>query len=115
MKHILSITIGLMLLALPANAGETLKPWQEKALQLIKQEKKVLDARWKMPSRNVLHVAMKPDGTRHDGFAEYLCMLFGDAGAPKGELKSVFIFDPATYKAYLEGGSGRHMGMALCR
>lgn len=103
-------------LVISAAAAEKLKPWQEKALKLVKQEKRVLDAFWRMPSRNVLYVAMQPDGGRKDGFAEYLCMLLADAGAPKGQMKMVQIYDPATFRAYREKtGSGRSMGMAACR
>jgi len=103
-------------LALPATAAEDLKPWQKKALELVKKEKKVLDAFWRMPSRNILFIAMKPDGSRKDGFAQYVCMLLADAGAPKGELKMVEVHDPATFRAYREKtGSGGSMGMAACR
>ena len=116
MRRMMLACLLAVVLALPAAAAEKLQPWQEKALKLVKQEKKVLDAFWRMPSRNVLYVAMQPDGGRKDGFAEYLCMLLADAGAPKGQMKMVQIYDPATFRAYREKtGSGRSMGMAACR
>jgi len=116
MRGILSMIFLLIFMVFPAAAEEKLKPWQIKALQLLKQEKKVLDAWWRMPSRNILFIAMRPDGTRKDGFAEYVCMLLADTGAPKGKLKIVEVHDPATFQAYKEHtGSGSSMGMAACR
>jgi len=94
-----------------AFAAQKLKPWQTKALKLIKKEKKVVKAKWRSPGANVLYVALQPDGTSRNGFAQYLCMVLPDAGAPKGELKSIFIYDPETY----ESGGGSVMGMAACR
>ena len=87
-----------------------LNPWQAKALKIVKAEKKVLDAKWRSPESNVLYVSMAPDGSRRDGFAEYLCMTFAEAGAPEGELKSVFIYDPLNYES-----GNQMMGMAACR
>jgi len=113
---IVLLALSGLALAAPTNANEKLKPWQQKALQLLKQEKKVVDAFWRMPSRNILFIAMQPDGGRKDGYAEYVCMLLADAGAPKGELKMVQVYDPATFRAYKERtGSGSSMGMAACR
>lgn len=94
--------------------SETVQPWQARALKMVKAEKQVLDARWKSPSVNMLHVAMQPDGGSRNGFAEYLCMMFKQAGGPDG-LKSVYIYDPATYNAYKNGGSGSDIGLAACR
>lgn len=88
----------------------TLQKWQTKALKQVKAEKTVIDARWRAPESNVLWVAMQPDGGSRNGFAEYLCMVLSDNGAPAGELKTIFIYDPAAYKA---GGSA--MGIAACR
>jgi len=113
MRHIILVFYLTLMAALPAKTEEQkLKPWQQKALQLLKQEKKVVDAFWRMPSRNILFIAMQPDGGRKDGYAEYVCMLLVDAGAPRGELKMVQVYDPATFRAY---GSGSSMGMAACR
>ncbi len=116
MRGILSMIFLLIFMVFPATAEEKLKPWQEKALHLVKEEKKVLDAFWRMPSRNILYVAMQPDGGRKDGFAEYLCMLLADAGAPKEEPRIVEVFDPTTFRGYLDKtGSGSSMGIAACR
>ncbi|WCK24643.1 hypothetical protein [Agrobacterium pusense] len=83
--------------------------WQKKALSAVKAEKTVLDAKWRMPSQNVLWVAMAGDGSSRDGFAEYLCEVITDT-APAGALKTVWIYDPASYKA-----GGTAMGTAACK
>ena len=112
MRIIFALLIAVTFAA-QANSEE-LKPWQAKALNMVKAEKKVMDARWKSPGANMLHVSMKSDGSSRNGFAQYLCMLFKDAGGPD-DLKSVYIYDPATYEAYKNGGSGSDMGLAACR
>ena len=93
-----------------ATAKDKLDPWQIKALRAVKSEKAVIDARWRMPETNVLWVSMQPDGSSRDGFAQYVCMLLVEAGAPEGDLKTVWVYDPATFKA-----GGKEMGIAACR
>ena len=107
----MKLTLAVAIAVLAANAAQAsnLKAWQIDALDEVKAENTVLDARWRMPETNVLWVAMTPDGSRRDGFAQYLCMALG--GAPEGDLKTIFIYDPATYK----DGIGEAMGMAACR
>ena len=115
-KWLIALGVAVSLAVVPAQAKQKLQPWQKKALALVKQEKKVLDAFWRDPAHNVLFVAMKPDGTSRDGFAQYLCMQLKSAGAPEGKLNSVFIYDPETYRKYVEKtGSGSKMGWAFCR
>ncbi len=107
---VLALATAVALTATAAQAA-TLQKWQKKALKDVKAEKTVLDAKWRMPETNVLWVAMAPDGGSRDGFADYLCMVLADSGAPEGDLKTVFIYDPSTYEA----GAGSAMGMAACR
>lgn len=45
----------------------------EKALAAIRQEKKVAEAI--ISDANVLYVSVKDDGTRRNGYAEYLCQI----------------------------------------
>ena len=114
-KWLLALGMSIALAVAPAQAKQELKPWQKKALALVKKEKKVLDAWWRDPEHNVLFVAMQPDGGRKDGFAEYICILLGHAGAPKGKLRSVYIYDPETFRRYKDGGVGDHIGWGFCR
>ena len=115
-KWLMALAMGLVVAAMPAQAKQELKPWQKEALSLVKKEKQVLDAFWRDPEHNVLFVAMKPDGSSKDGFAQYLCMQVMSAGAPKGKLNSIFIYDPASYRKYVEKtGAGSKIGWAFCR
>ncbi|SNY91430.1 hypothetical protein SAMN04515647_1651 [Cohaesibacter sp. ES.047] len=105
----IALILAALILSTSTQAAE-LAQWQQDALKLIKSEKKVIDARWKDPVVNAMHVTMASDGTRKDGYAEYLCMLFPDVGAPK-DLKTITIYDDAAYKA----GGVQSIGMAACR
>lgn len=93
-----------------AFAQGTLNPWQVKALKAVKSEKSVVDARWRMPETNVLWISMQPDGSSRDGFAQYICILLVKAGAPEGDLKTVWIYDPDAFET-----GGKEMGIAACR
>lgn len=104
------IAVLFTIVAASTGFAADLAPWQTKALKLVKAEKTVVDAKWRMADQNVLWVAMQPDGSSRDGFAQYLCMTLNDAGAPTGTLKTIFVYDPESFKS-----SGRQMGMAACR
>lgn len=110
MRFLIMSALMAAVFAGPASAETQLKPWQREALKTVKSEKKVIDARWRMPQTNELWVSMKPDGTPRDGFAQYLCIVLTNAGAPQGELKTVWIYDPANFESGIQ-----KMGMAACR
>lgn len=103
-----SLIAAILVVATPL-AAHAAADWQRKALSAVKAEKTVLDAKWRMPNQNVLWVAMAADGSSRDGFAEYLCEVITEA-APDGSLKTVWIYDPASYKA-----GGTAMGKAACK
>ena len=98
------------LMASTVVAKDKQEEWQTKALKAVKAEKTVIDARWRMAETNVLWVSMQADGSSRDGFAQYLCILLMKAGAPEGDLKTVWIYDPATFKT-----GGKEIGIAACR
>jgi len=99
----------LLVGAIPALAEDLkLEPWQEKAIKLVKKEKKIIDARWSMAG--ILWVSMKDDGSRRDGYAEYLCMVLNNAGKPKGRIIVISIFDHAA----MQRGDLRKIGRAGC-
>lgn len=50
------------------------------ALSAIKKEKKVKEAI--ITDANVLYASVVDDGTRRDGYAEYLCQVLKDYGVP---------------------------------
>lgn len=93
-----------------AFAEAKLDKWQKSALQLVKKEKQVTEAKWRDPKENVLWVEVASDGSSRDGFAQYLCMVLMDAGAPENVLKTVWLYDKT---GYVSGQSA--LGMAACR
>ncbi|QGA56178.1 hypothetical protein [Brucella sp. 2280] len=94
-----------------AFAEAELADWQKSALTTVKREKGIIDAKWRSPQNNMLWVSVQPDGSRRDGLAETICLLLTTTpGAPEGELKTVWIFDPA---GYVRGQPS--MGETACR
>jgi hypothetical protein len=96
------ITGAAMLLSTAAHAG-----WQEKAIQEIKAEPKVVEASFQNGGR-VLWVSMQDDGSTRDGFATYLCLLLAGAGRPDDQGVTVRILDAAAMRDELRQiGEGR--------
>lgn len=60
-------------------SGISEKDANEKALTEIRKEKKVAEAI--ITDANVLYVSVKDDGTRRDGYAEYLCQILKENGS----------------------------------
>ncbi len=56
-----------------------------KALEAIKTEPKVAEAL--ITNANVLYVSVKDDGTRRDGYAEYLCQVLREYGSNVNRVK----------------------------
>lgn len=99
-KH---ITLTLCALALTAHAAS---PSQQAFVQqLIKSEPKVKDATW-MTTRN-LYVGVLDDGTRRDGYAQYICEEAKSHGATM-----VKVVDIAKVK---RTGKFEELGKAFCR
>jgi hypothetical protein len=82
--------------------------WRQKSISLIKNEPKVRDAIWSAPGS--LWVSVNDDGTRRDGYAEYIWLLTRDAGRPGNASFIVTIMD---HKAMLQQ-SIRKLGTSPC-
>ena len=65
--------VALMFIAFVSHADN-----YDKAMKEIKAEKKVLDASWGPYKGSSLYVAVENDGTKRDGYAQYLCMVLND-------------------------------------
>lgn len=99
--------IVALLMGTAANADDLL-PWQETAVELAREEGKVMDAMW---SQSIsFWVIMADDGTRRDGYASYLCLVLNQAGRPQGEFVSISVWDAATAGT----NSPRKIGQAMC-
>lgn len=84
--------LALLALMQPAAAAAD-EAWRDKAVDLIRKEKKVVEA---MFTQNIsLWVSVRDDGTNRDGYADYICLVLGDAGMPKGDFVIIRILDAA--------------------
>lgn len=77
------------------------------ALEAVRSETQVHGADWR---HHRLLVLMRDDGSRRDGFAEYLCMVVAEHNVqpPPGQFVSVRVWDAANPEAE------RELGMAVC-
>jgi hypothetical protein len=66
-------------------SGISEKDANEKALTEIRKEKKVIEAF--LSDANVLYISVKDDGTRRDGYAEYICQVIKENGSKIDRVK----------------------------
>lgn len=105
MKYwMLAAAIGF---ASPAVAEE---PWMTRALGLLKAEPKIAESLFNQDSPRSLWVSVEDDGTRRDGYAEYLCLVLYDAGMPIGGYTVIHVYDAAAMAA----GESREIGRFDC-
>lgn len=83
---------AIAVLGSSAEAGQ-LKSWQQSTLELLGEEPKVVEAIWPNGMDGSLWVSMRDDGSNRDGFADYICLLLGDAGTPEGTRVIIHIRD----------------------
>lgn len=104
-----TITILFVLLSITFSFAQKLGGKQA-ALNQIKKEKKVKEAI--MTEANVLYAAVIDDGTRRDGYAEYLCSVLKEYGVAMRVkvVKFSSTNDPKRNNAY-----GILLGEALCK
>lgn len=108
-------TVLLAMLAAIVSVGNTSTAnaqvsWKENALQAMRDEKSVFEAIFPDGSNNSFWASMRDDGTRRDGFAEYLCLVLFDSGMPKGSFLVIHIWDAAETSA----GVMREIGRSEC-
>lgn len=114
-KGILGIAAGLILFVVILSAfssDEKVKdPGNEAALIAIKKEAKVKEAM--ITDADVLYVSVNDDGTKRDGYAEYLCGILRDHRAKATLVKVVKVnstTDPKRDNAY-----GVLLGQSSCK
>lgn len=84
--------------------------WKENALQAVRDEKTVVEAIFPQGSNNSFWASMRDDGTRRDGFAEYICLVLHDSGMPKGSFLVIHIWNAAE----MAKGNMREIGRSEC-
>lgn len=91
----LALVTAIAASCVAANAEDisTGDSWRETALRTVLDEPSVVEAMFPNDSRSSFWASMRDDGSRRDGFAEYLCLTLFDAGMPKGEFLVIRIWD----------------------
>lgn len=74
------------------------------ALAAVIAEPKILDAAWQDPNFPSIGVTMADDGSRRDGFGEYLCMVLAGHNV-KGGVVHIFDHAKALREDYVEIGT----------
>lgn len=69
--------------------------WQTKAIAELEKEPSIVEALFPNGASGSLWVSMRDDGSRRDGFAEYVCLTLHGAGMPKGQVVMIHIWDAA--------------------
>jgi hypothetical protein len=82
---------GLLAFASPVAAAD----WQDKATGLIRSEPKVVEAMFPNESSGSFWASVRDDGSRRDGFAQYLCVVLFEAGMPVGQSVVIRVLDAA--------------------
>lgn len=100
--------IACLLAAMLASSALAAEPWMNKALDLMKEEPKVVEALFNQDSARSFWVSMVDDGSRRDGFAEYLCIVLYDAGMPVGGFTVIHIWDAGAMASGLMKEIGRY-------
>ncbi|KAB2781200.1 hypothetical protein [Brucella anthropi] len=76
------------------NASAQDQSWREKAVTaIIADNSKIVEAMFPNDARNSFWVSLRDDGSRQDGFAEYLCLALHEQGMPKGDFVVIRIWD----------------------
>lgn len=103
---LVSFILGLS--AAQAGSGEPTPKQLQAALNEVLSESKVVDAAWGEGAPGaVLYAGLKDDGTRRDGYAEYLCLVLADHGLRGG---MVYVVD---YRNFSRDARQR-LGHAQC-
>lgn len=84
------ITSGIASAQAPQVGGDA---WRQKALKAVRAEPKVVEAIFPNNARNSFWASVRDDGTRRDGYAEYLCMSLFESGMPKGSFIVIRVWD----------------------
>lgn len=108
MKIMMS-TLAALAMAGPAAAESD---WREAALAAVQSEPKVVEAAWPNDSQTSFWVSVRDDGSRRDGYAEYLCMVLKSNGMPSGIMNGVTIH--VWDQAEMRRGKLKELGRNIC-
>lgn len=75
-----ALTLICTLFCILLSSSDVLADKYDNAMQEIMSENNVLDASWGPYKGPSLYVSVKDEGTKRDGFAQYLCLILKDHG-----------------------------------
>lgn len=101
--------LAIYLLGAGGAAAIETASWQNEALSLVRAEKQIREVLWNTPAD--LWVSMSDDGSRRDGFAEYLCLaVYEGTSIPDQTYFLIHIWAAQAMKA----GNLTEIGRAPC-
>lgn len=104
--------VSLLVLAVLTTAALAQEDWRQKSLDAIAaNDPTVIEAIFPNDAPNSFWASMRDDGSRRDGFAEYLCLILHQHGMPKGDLVVIRIWDADV----MARGEMRELGRFDCK
>lgn len=82
--------------------------WRDQAAILIQNEPSVVEAMFPNNARNSFWVSMRDDGSKRDGFAQYVCLELMSNGMQSGDFIVIKIWDAAKMVQGELSQIGRH-------
>lgn len=105
-KHSFMAFAGLLFSATITFAADG---WRENAVKLAVEEPKIHEALWSQDLS--FWVSVVDDGTKRNGYAQYLCFVLNDAGRPKDEIIIITVWD----RAAMAKNNLKELGKATCQ
>lgn len=101
--------LAFAMFASPAMAQDN---WRTNTLDAIAaDDPSVVEAMFPEDAPHSFWVSMRDDGTRRDGFAEYLCLVLHQHGMPKEDLVVIRVWDAAE----MARGQMKELGRFDCK
>lgn len=104
----LALAMGASCSAVSAQAADD--SWREGAVQIVLEEPSVVEAMFPNDAPHSFWASMLDDGTRRDGYAEYLCLTLNHSGMPADDSVVISIWDAAA----MARGELRKIGEFYC-
>ena len=93
-----------------SNANEA-NGWKLKSAEEVRNEKSVVEAMFPDNSSSSFWASVRDDGSRRDGYADYLCLVLKDSGMPKGKFVLIKIWDAYS----MTDGKFKEIGRSECK
>ncbi len=84
--------------------------WQTKSIAELEKEPGIVEVLFPNGASGSLWVSMRDDGSRRDGFAEYVCLKLHESGLPKRHAVMIHVYDAAA----MARGHMNEIGSNIC-